>query len=170
MQTAMHASLLKIQNATVVKNGQRLLDQICLDIREGEHTAILGPNGSGKSSLIKLITHYHYALAHPDGSPPVLIFGKTQWNIFELRSLLGIVSADLHNAFVSGSSAGRLCALDAVLSGFFATQGIFSHQDVTPAMHEHATQALAMVNASHLAGERLEGLSTGEARRILIAR
>src|SRR5258706_6299207 len=55
-------SLLKIQNATVVKGGQRVLDQICLEIREGEHTAILGPNGSGKSSLIKLITHHYYAL------------------------------------------------------------------------------------------------------------
>src|SRR5437868_4421894 len=142
----MQPSLLKIENATVVKNGQRLLDRICLDIPEGEHTAILGPNGSGKSSLIKLITHHHYALAHPDDSPPVLIFGKTQWNVFELRSLLGIVSADLHQTFVNGSSMGRLRAFDAVVSGFFATQGLFTYQDVTAVMQEQAWQALAMVN------------------------
>ena len=86
------APLLQIQDATVVKNRNRVLDRINLTIREGEHTAILGPNGAGKSSLIRLIAHQDYPLAHEDGTPPLLILGEELWNVFELRSLLGIVS------------------------------------------------------------------------------
>jgi iron complex transport system ATP-binding protein len=163
-------SLLKIQDATVVQDGRRVLDQISLEIQEGEHTAILGPNGSGKSSLIKLITHHYYPLAHPDDEPAVMVFGRKNWNVFELRSLLGIVTADLHYAFVSGSSAGPLRALDAVISGFFATQGLFSYQNITETMQERGRQALALVDASHLTNKWIAELSTGEVRRILIAR
>ncbi len=166
----MHSPLLKIQNATVVRNGQRVLDGVSLEICEGEHTAILGPNGSGKSSLIKLITHHHYPLAHADDTPVVSVFGQTYWNVFELRSLLGIISADLHHSFTNGTSSGRLRGIDAVLSGFFASEGLFPHQEVTAIMEEQAWHALAMVGAAHLAAKRIEELSTGEARRILIAR
>ena len=162
-----NATLLSIHGATVVKNGCRLLDDLSLDIAPGEHTALLGPNGSGKSSLIKLITRQHYPLARPDGRPIVSIFGRDRWNVFELRSLLGVVSADLHSAFVG---AGGLLGLDAVLSGFFASQGLALHHNVTDAMRERAGEALELVEASHLAGKPLEWMSTGEARRILIAR
>ena len=54
--------------------------------------------------------------------------------MFELRSKLGIVSADLHDRFVHGNSNGVLTGLDAVVSGFFATHGLFAHQRVTEAM------------------------------------
>lgn len=74
--------LLQIDNATVVKTNQRVLDSINLSIAEGEHTAILGPNGAGKSSLIKLITHQDYALAHVDGSPSITLFAVAIHGIF----------------------------------------------------------------------------------------
>ena len=60
--------LLQLQAASVVKNGRRVLDDLSLVIREGEHTAILGPNGAGKTSLIRLITREDYPLAHANGS------------------------------------------------------------------------------------------------------
>lgn len=161
------APLLQIDRATVVKNGFRVLNNLSLEITEGRHTAILGPNGSGKSSLIKLITRQYYALARDDGQPIVTIFGKDRWDIFELRSLLGIVSADLHQAFVGD---GERAGLEAVISGFFASQGLATHHRVTLAMRDRAHDALAEVGATHLALKPLEQMSTGEARRILIAR
>src|SRR3982750_1990246 len=96
--------LLHINDATVLKKQQAVLDHISLTIQQGEHTAIIGPNGSGKSSLIKLITYQYYPLAHNDGTPVVQVFGREYWNVFELRTQLGIVSADLHQSFVGGSS------------------------------------------------------------------
>lgn len=163
-------ALLTLYNATVIRNGRRVLDNVSLEINEGQHTAILGPNGSGKSSLIRLITHQDYPLVHADGAPPVLIRGRERWNVFELRSLLGIVSADLDQSFAGGAAVNGTVGLEAVLSGFFSSHGVFTHHRVTKTMRERALMALDMMEASHLADRPMGQMSTGEARRILIAR
>jgi iron complex transport system ATP-binding protein len=162
--------LLEIVNATVVKDGVRALDGLSLTIRSGEHTAIVGPNGSGKSTLINVLTRDDYPLAPQNGVPAVRIFGSDRWDVFELRSKLGIVSSDLHQRFVEGNSAGRISGLDAVLSGFFATRGFLLYATVTSNMRRRAIAALDRMEASHLAGKTLNQMSTGEARRVLIAR
>jgi iron complex transport system ATP-binding protein len=162
--------LLQIQDATVVKNHTRVLDRITLEIAAGEHTAILGPNGAGKSSLIRLIAHQDYPLAHADGTPPLLIFGEELWNVTELRALVGIVSGDLQHSILAGTLPGRTRGLDAVLSGFFASYGLFRHHRLTPAMVEQGRRALALMEAAHLADTYIEAMSPGEVRRLMIAR
>jgi iron complex transport system ATP-binding protein len=101
---------------------------------------------------------------------PIRVFGRDRWDVFELRTQMGIVSADLHDKFVHGNSNGVVTGADAVVSGFFATQGVFAHQPVTDAMRARAADALDRVEAGHLARRTLDTLSTGEARRVLIAR
>jgi len=162
--------LLQMQDASVVRNGRRILDGLSLEIRDGEHTAILGPNGAGKSSFIRLITREDYPLASANGAPPLLLFGEELWNVFELRSRLGIISADLQANFLDRTLPGQTRGLDVVLSGFFASYGLFSHQEVTEEMRRQARRALEMLEAGHLAESFIETMSTGEARRILIAR
>ena len=137
-----------MQGASVVKNGRRILDDLTLEIREGEHTAILGPNGAGKSSFIRLITREDYPLAHDNGTPPLLLFGQDLWNVFELRSRLGIISADLQAHFLNRTLPGRTRGLDAVLSGFFASYGMFRHHAVTETMRQQARRALALLEAA----------------------
>ena len=151
----------------VQKIDVQILKNLSLEIFEGQHTAIIGPNGSGKSTLIKLITRQLYPLAHADGRPIVSIFGQSMWNVFELRSLLGIVSPELHAAF---TGAGKITGLDAVLSGYFASQGTARHQTITPQMRREATVALEEIGAANLANKQMEIMSAGEARRVLIAR
>ena len=162
--------LLQLTDATVVKNGVRILDGLTLTIQAGEHTAIVGPNGAGKSTLIHLLTEQDHALAREEGPPPVQILGSARWNVFELRSRLGIITSDLHHRFVNGNAAGSITGERAVLSGFFATQGFVDPSAVDHVMQEKAAAALARLEAAHLAGKRLDEMSTGEARRILIAR
>ena len=162
--------LLTIQDATVVKNGNRVLDRINLTIREGEHTAILGPNGAGKSSLIRLIAHQDYPLAHPDGTPPLSILGQDSGMSSSCVRGLGIVSGDLQNSILTGTLPGRTRGLDAVLSGFFASYGVFGHHHLTPAMREQGDKALALMEAAHLADAYIEAMSPGEVRRLMIAR
>jgi iron complex transport system ATP-binding protein len=164
------AALLKIDHATVIKNGKKVLNNLTFKIQEGEHTAILGPNGAGKSSLIRLIARQDYPLAHADGTPAVTVFGQDSWNVFELRPLLGIVSADVQFFYLTRTLAGRTRGLEAVLSGFFASFGIFQHQKITPAMQEQALKALRLMEVVHLAAKMVEQMSTGELRRIMIAR
>ena len=166
----MDAPFLELTDATVVLGGARVLDGLTLTIPIGQHAAVLGPNGAGKSTLMKLLTLQLYPLAEQRASDPIRIFGRDRWDVFELRTRMGIVSADLHDKFVHGNSNGVLTGADAVVSGFFATQGVFAHQQVTEAMRARAAETLDRVEAGHLARRTLDTLSTGEARRVLIAR
>ena len=163
-------SVLELRDATVVKGNVRILDALTLAVRAGEHTAIVGPNGSGKSTFMQLLTHECAPLAGSNGVSPIRVFGNDRWNVFELRSRLGIVSAALHDGFVRGNCTGQISGLDAVLSGLFASKGIFSHHTVTQTMRRQAADALALMGASLLADKKLGEMSTGEARRVLIAR
>jgi iron complex transport system ATP-binding protein len=161
--------VLELRNATVRKGGKAALDSITLTINVGEHTAIVGPNGAGKSTLVNLLTHEERPLAD-GGASAVRVFGSDRWHVFELRSRLGIVSGDLHHRFVNGNSAGRITAHDAVLSRFFAAHGFLIEGEVTPQMRDAAEEALTRLGVGHLAGTTLDRMSTGEARRVLIAR
>jgi iron complex transport system ATP-binding protein len=162
--------LLELADATVVKGGVRILDGLTLTIRAGEHTAILGPNGAGKTTLLNLLTHDDYAFADAERPPEVRVFGRDRWDVFDLRSQLGIISSDLHQRFVAGHSAGRIRGEDAVVSGFFATRGFLINWAVTPEMRQRAYDSLERLEAGHLAGKWMDEMSTGEARRVLIAR
>jgi iron complex transport system ATP-binding protein len=162
--------LLRLHEATLVKGGERVLDRLSLTVREGEHSAILGPNGAGKSSLIRLIAHLDYPLDQGNGTPPVSIMGKELWNVFELRSHLGIVSTELQNEILNETRPHRTSGLDAALSGFFASYGIFKIHEIKTAMLARAHRALEQMEAAHLADRFIETMSAGEARRVMIAR
>ncbi len=54
--------MLKLQEITLVREGQKVFDRLNLHIREGEKIVLLGVNGSGKSTLLKLLN----GLVFPD--------------------------------------------------------------------------------------------------------
>jgi iron complex transport system ATP-binding protein len=159
--------LLAIDRASVMQGDRLVLDRLSLHVAAGQHTAILGPNGSGKSTLVKLIARHVYPLAQRDGTGSVRIFGRDRWNVFELRSRLGIVSPAVQLDYTSDTPVE---VFDAVVSGFFAARGISFQHEVTEAMRARAAEALAQVGAGSLIGRNMVSLSTGEARRVLIAR
>jgi iron complex transport system ATP-binding protein len=167
---AMREPVLELTNATVRKDDAVILHGLNLRIDEGEHTAILGPNGAGKSILVRLLTHEERPLPLTNGTAPVRVFGDDTWNVWELRSQLGIVSADLHQRFVSGNSEGRITGEMAVISGFIASQGILRYSTITDDMRRRAAESLEKMGVAHLAKRWLNEMSSGEARRVLIAR
>ncbi len=165
--------LLRIRNATVLKGlgkGTPVLDDLSLEISQGQHTAILGPNGSGKSSLIKLLMQEYRPLASPGQGATVELFGRDRWDIFDLRRLLGIVSPDVQSDLAAGAEGRVLSGLEVVVSGFFATRGVQPHQHISKDMWDAGHRALDLLEATHLAIKPVPEMSTGEARRVLIAR
>lgn len=139
------------------------LQDINLEIASGEHVCILGPNGCGKSTIIKTITRECYPLAREGSS--ISILGRERWDIFELRSLLGIVSPDL---LASCTTDATGC--DVVLSGFFSSTRIFPHHHPDPHHLARAEETLSRLGIAHLADRPVAEMSSGEAKRTLIAR
>ena len=156
-------ALLEMQRVSVMRGDRVVLHELDLRIGVGEHVAILGPNGCGKSTLIKTVTRECYPLAREGSS--IALLGRDSWNVFELRSALGIVSNDLMSACTRD-----MTGVEVVLSGFFSSIGVWPHQQVTPAMTDKAEAVLARLNASHLGPRLVTEMSSGEARRILIGR
>lgn len=159
----MSPSLLSLKNVTVMRGARPALDNVSLEIAVGEHVCILGPNGSGKSTLIKTITRECYPLAREGSS--ISILGRERWNIFELRSLLGIVSPDLLSACTTDAT-GR----DVVLSGFFSSTRIFPHHHPKREWMARAAAAMERLGIVHLAERAVSQMSSGEAKRTLLAR
>lgn len=144
--------------------GQKIaLDDFTLCVGADEHVAILGPNGCGKSTLIKTIMRECYPVVREGSSMSIL--GEEMWDVFKLRSRLGIVSNDLMLS-CTGDAAGR----DVVLSGFFSSTAIYPNHNVDVRQAAMADDALAELKVSHLAERPVREMSSGEARRVLIAR
>lgn len=161
------AAMIHFNNTRLVRGGADVLRGISLAIQEGQHTAILGPNGSGKSSLLSLITRERYPVATDDGTPSMTLFGESTWDVWALRTQLGIVTHDMERFFTADGTV--LCS-DVVLSGFFASKGVGMHHTVTDAMRAHVRDTMASMHVASLAEREIATLSTGEARRVLIAR
>jgi iron complex transport system ATP-binding protein len=164
--TNLSPPLVCLERVTVLRGAREqrpALDDVTLQIAEGEHVCILGPNGCGKSTLIKTITRECYPLAREGSS--ISILGRERWNIFELRSRLGIVSPDLL-ASCTTDATGR----DVVLSGLFSSTRIFPHHHPDPQHLARANETLSRLGIAHLAERAVAEMSSGEAKRTLIAR
>ncbi|HUO33566.1 MAG TPA: ATP-binding cassette domain-containing protein [Candidatus Acidoferrum sp.] len=155
--------LIDLQNVRVMRGERAVLDDFSLRILPQEHIAILGPNGCGKSTLIKTLTRELYPVPRENSS--ISILGRERWNVFELRTLLGIVSNDLMTLCTTEATG-----LDVVLSGFFSATQVFDHHRVTPDQRQRALADLERLGAAPLAARPVDELSSGEAKRILIAR
>lgn len=171
----MTPALLDYQNVSIYRGDTLALDRLTLQIGVGEHVAILGPNGCGKSTLIKTFTRECYP-AHDAGPSTLRILGQEAWDVTELRGMLGIITNDLVAECTKGMSSDfaeiprRVRARDTVLSGFFSSIGVWAHHHVTPEMSAKADELLQRLEVAHLADRFLDEMSSGEVRRVVIAR
>ncbi|HEV7219855.1 MAG TPA: ATP-binding cassette domain-containing protein [Terriglobales bacterium] len=161
--TSQTPDLLNLQNVCVMRGDRVVLDDFSLVVGAEERIAILGPNGCGKSTLVKTITRECYPVVREGSSMSIL--GRERWSVFELRSMLGVVSNDLMSA-VTGDATG----LDVVLSGFFSSVAIYSNHHVKSQQRDLAHATLAQLQVCHLADRPVREMSSGEAKRILVAR
>ena len=162
-QQTSETEFLELRQVNVARGDTVVLHDVNLNIRTGEHVAILGPNGCGKSTLIMAMTCQIYPIVQPEMR--VRIFGRERWDLTELRRHFGVVGTDL-----PGERTAVTTGLDAVIAGFFSASTLWPNLHVTAEMRERAFEALARMEATRLAGQLVGTMSAGEKRRIVIAR
>lgn len=153
-------TLINIQNARVYRGSTRVFEGLHLQLPLRQSTAILGPNGAGKTTLLKLLARELYP-----SQGTVEILGQANWNVWELRKHLGIVSADLQNGY-QPQATGRAV----VLSGFYSSNNVQQHQQFTTEMIAAAESVIQRLQIEALVERPFRSLSTGQQRRFLLAR
>lgn len=156
---------LEMRNVSVVRDGNRILDSVDLDIGEGENLAIIGMNGSGKTTLLKLLRGDIHPFYDPDDPAVFRIFGESNWNIFDLRGRMGVVSMDLQNQFSPDTKV-----YEVISSGFFGSLDVYRNMKVTDEMVSKTYAMAELMGIEDLLEREISGLSLGEMRRALIAR
>lgn len=163
--TQLEAPFLELAAAVVVRAGIPILSIDSLRIAAGEHVALLGPNGSGKSTFVKLITREMLPLHREQ--PPVRFKGRARATLAEVKQSLGIVSSTMQDQITA-----HLPVVDVVAGGLFGTLGIPRQVSDADAdgPRTRANEALSLLGIDGLAERDVMTLSTGQARRVLIAR
>ena len=158
--------IIEFENIDVGYDEKVVLKDINLKIKSGEHFAILGANGSGKSTLMKLIQ----SQIHPRHKKKFKkeIFGKSIYSIFDLKKELGVITNDLHNYFEK--EAGYLTGFEVVLSGFYSSIGVFTHQDFTKKQIQKAIEVMNFLEIIDLKNKKVSSMSTGQLRKCIVAR
>ena len=155
--------ILDIKNATVYRGNTCVFEDLSFLLAAGVHTAILGPNGAGKSTILKLLSGEVHCL--PKDETSIGVFGESQWNVWDVRKRLGIVSHDLQHQYME-----HVTGLKVVLSGYYASIGIYGHQDFTSAQIARARVVMEELGVGFLTDRKFSEMSTGEQRRCLLGR
>ena len=161
--TSSPAPLFQIRDARVVRAGRTILAIDRFDLAEGEHVALLGPNGAGKSTFIQLLTREVFPL-HRD-EPPVRFRGQARPLLSDIKRALGIVSATMHDQV-----RVHLPVEEIVMGGISGTLGLSQHAALPKDARPRALDALDRLGIADLARRDVMTLSTGQVRRVLVAR
>ena len=152
--------LIQITNADVYLGSKPALRGINLEIRQGQHWAVMGPNGSGKSTLLRLIA----GDLHPARGARVRRFDFTSRNtLWEVRERVGYISPDLQAGYRE-----PIRGEDVVASGFFSSVGLI--RKPASAQRRRVREVIKSLGLGSLGSKNFLEMSYGEARRILLAR
>ena len=141
-------------------SGQKVLNNLSLEIQKGEVVALIGSSGAGKSTFLRSL---NYLEAPDSGRIKIDDFEVdfehiTQYQILTLRRKLAMVFQQL-NVF------GRKTALENVKEGLIVVKGL-SDQEAT----KIAREELAKVGLSDRENHYPRHLSGGQKQRVALAR
>ncbi len=155
--------LIELHNVWLRRGDTPVFSGMDLRVEQDVNTLILGPNGAGKSSLIKLILRDLYPL-HREHSY-VHILGDAHADVWSLRSKFGIVSHELQHVFEEQATG-----LQVVASGFYSSLGTWQHQRFSREQLEQVRRTMMELGVAELEQRAFGTLSTGQQRRLLLAR
>jgi ABC-2 type transport system ATP-binding protein len=139
---------IRVSDVSMVYGDLTAVDDISLEVAEGEFFGILGPNGAGKTTTLEMIE----GLREPT-SGEITVLGEPVWP--RNPRLLPRIGVQLQ----ASAFFGRLTAREQILT-FAALYGVSSRR---------ADAWLERVGLEEKAGTRVEDLSGGQAQRLSIA-
>jgi iron complex transport system ATP-binding protein len=153
--------ILRLSDVSVRRSGRTLLGPVEWSIAAGDRWVVLGPNGSGKTTLVQVASTYLWPT-----SGTVEVLGETIGRVDarELRRRVGYAGAGLESAIDPG-----LTALEVVVTARHAALGPWWHE-YSDADRARARGLMADIGVADLANRAFGLLSTGERRRVQIAR
>jgi molybdate transport system ATP-binding protein len=143
--------LVELEGVTVRLRDRHILPRTSWQVREGELWAVLGPNGSGKSSLVRALA----ALAPTSA-------GTIRWRLPGGATAVGYVAFEQEEELLS-----REQARDEARSFAHDPNGALTAREL---LRRPGTEPSFPFDLDPLLDRPLQALSTGELRRVLIAR
>jgi branched-chain amino acid transport system ATP-binding protein len=151
-------SLLQTVDVSVRFGGVQALSSVNLDAEQGAITGLIGPNGAGKTTLFNVISGLQ-----PPTSGKVLLDGQdVTGRPVHRRARLGLA-----RTFQRLEVFGSLTVRDNVKVAV-EMRGRFTRKRVDAP--RRTEELMALTNISHLADQRADTLSTGQARLTELAR
>ena len=154
-----------LRDLDVDLRGMPVLRDVDWHLRPGEHWAVLGANGAGKSTLLKLV----HGMLWPrqfKGERVYLLEGSTRITPVEMRRMVSLVSCEIQDLYWKRS--WNLPVRTVVETGYFDTPFLYE-----PLSREQKDRCLALcerLGIAHLITRGMLELSTGETKRVLLAR
>ncbi len=152
----MSSSAVHIDNLSVYYGQAPALQNVSLDVADGEYLGIIGPNGGGKSTLLKAIL----------GLIPVT-YGSVQ--VYDRNPLNGAAAIGYVPQFAVMDKRFPITLTEVVLTGRLK-KGLSPFFKYTKDDRAITYQLLKQVGIDKLAKRRISELSGGEFQKMLIAR
>jgi ABC-2 type transport system ATP-binding protein len=152
MQPALSIPVLSIRGLSKsYKGGLQALKSTDLDINRGEIFALLGPNGAGKTTLINAVC----GIVTPTTGQITAAGYDTRKDYRSARSLIGLVPQEMH-----------VDIFETVWAVTSYSRGLFG----LPPNKAHIEQVLKDLSLWEKKDEKIQALSGGMKRRVLIAK
>lgn len=151
----MSIPIVEVKDVSFAYNGQPVLDQVNLIVRERDFIAMIGPNGGGKSTLLKLIL----GLLKPDQGE-IVVNGDSPRRA---SACIGYVPQNVHI-----NRDFPISALDVVLMGKLNPEKRWMRTSQSD--REDALEALDRLHMAGHAQKKIGELSGGQRQRVFIAR
>ncbi|MDD2219283.1 MAG: ATP-binding cassette domain-containing protein [Desulfoplanes sp.] len=154
-----------LDNLDVHMGGAAILQDISWHLGCGEHWAVLGANGAGKSTLLKLV----HGLVWPrqdKGERVYLLGGSERITPVDMRRMVSLVSSEIQDMYWKRS--WNMPVRTVVETGFFDTP--FLYESLSSSQKDRCRSMCERLGIAHLMLRGMLELSTGEAKKVLLAR
>ncbi|MNM86771.1 ABC transporter ATP-binding protein [Paenibacillus ihuae] len=152
--------MISLQHLTLRREQSLILDDVSLEMKQGENWVILGRNGSGKTTILEMMTGY---LFPSSGSVEVLGYKYGQCDLREVRKEIGYIGPSLMEKLSLSDPVWEVVA-----TGAYAYLRFY--QAIPQQVQEQAVKLLEDMNLGELAYHPFGTLSQGERKKAMLAR